>query len=794
MKHYRLVLLLLAAGYIVLGISRIGFNVDILKLLPAGLPQVEGLSLYLRNFANPDELIVTVEADEAEAASSASQAVAKALREAPGIVREVIDEAPLERNPAQLSEMLAWMLVNQSPERTAQIADRLSPSRAAKTVKESLEEIGTTFSPGNMLLIGADPYRFSSTLPTNVLSGNAGQAGFTSPDGSFHAIYVTPPHSFGSYRETAQWLERITAVCTKAVRGMPVKLGYTGEPAFVAEISIVMERDMVASAIGTLAIITLLFWVCYRRVSPLKWLLLLLQLVFLLTLATAGFLLHSLTAIGAGFASVMIGLSVDYGYFVHHRSLIHRGDARTLRRDCLNNILWTSGTTAAAFFSLNLSSLPGLSQFGNMVGIGVVIGAFVMLGIFAPLAVRLRGKEELSAPLPKALGDPKGSFTRIGELVAGAVVLLLLGTLLWKGFPRADFSPSSLRPRDISAQKALDDLSKRLGGDRDARLNLVVSGKSEEEVLTRLQGLQGKLESARDHGDLVSFLSPLSFWPDRKAQRENLALLGMLEPESPRLKRTLQENGFTEEAFILDGSVLAQTGVWRATDPSFWPDNDSSRWILGRMVRHANGSFLALGFAEAVPGHEESVINSLRGEGIHAVNWVMLGRELQGLMPGEIVRISLGLIVLILVILAFGLKSLRALALFLVVTLLVLACLAGAMSLFGMSCGFFNLAAVLLLLGTGTDYSILLLLALRRNGGNVPLARRELGLVIFLCSASAAAGFGSLAWAGNPGLADLGKTCALGLAIDAMISYFLLPRAWSLIFPLGPTGHSSLAD
>jgi predicted RND superfamily exporter protein len=176
------------------------------------------------------------------------------------------------------------------------------------------------------------------------------------------------------------------------------------------------------------------------------------------------------------------------------------------------------------------------------------------------------------------------------------------------------------------------------------------------------------------------------------------------------------------------------------------------------------------------------------------VNWVMLGRELQGLMPGEIVRISLGLIVLILVILAFGLKSLRALALFLVVTLLVLACLAGAMSLFGMSCGFFNLAAVLLLLGTGTDYSILLLLALRRNGGNVPLARRELGLVIFLCSASAAAGFGSLAWAGNPGLADLGKTCALGLAIDAMISYFLLPRAWSLIFPLGTTGHSSLAD
>ena len=89
------------------------------------------------------------------------------------------------------------------------------------------------------------------------------------------------------------------------------------------------------------------------------------------------------------------------------------------------------------------------------------------------------------------------------------------------------------------------------------------------------------------------------------------------------------------------------------------------------------------------------------------------------------------------------------------------------------------LSAILLLLGTGTDYSILLLLALKRNGGDVPGARRELGLVIFLCASSAAAGFGSLAWAGNLGLASLGQTCALGLLIDAIISLFLLPRAWS---------------
>jgi predicted RND superfamily exporter protein len=75
-----------------------------------------------------------------------------------------------------------------------------------------------------------------------------------------------------------------------------------------------------------------------------------------------------------------------------------------------------------------------------------------------------------------------------------------------------------------------------------------------------------------------------------------------------------------------------------------------------------------------------------------------------------------------------------------------------------------------------------MLLAFQRNGGDAVRARHELGLVIFLCCTSAATGFGSLAWAGNMGLATLGKTCALGLLIDGMISLFLLPRALSMFF------------
>ena len=84
--------------------------------------------------------------------------------------------------------------------------------------------------------------------------------------------------------------------------------------------------------------------------------------------------------------------------------------------------------------------------------------------------------------------------------------------------------------------------------------------------------------------------------------------------------------------------------------------------------------------------------------------------------------------------------------------------------------------------------SILLLLAIRRNGGDARAAQRTLALVILLCCSSAIAGFGSISWANNLGLAELGRTCALGLAIDAVISLFLLPPAWSLLQRYFP-GH-----
>ncbi len=58
---------------IVAGLARLHFDVEVLDLLPANVPAVQGLKLYQQHFANARELIVTVKAPTREAAEQAAQ-------------------------------------------------------------------------------------------------------------------------------------------------------------------------------------------------------------------------------------------------------------------------------------------------------------------------------------------------------------------------------------------------------------------------------------------------------------------------------------------------------------------------------------------------------------------------------------------------------------------------------------------------------------------------------------------------------------------------------------------------
>ena len=764
-----------------LGLSRISFNVDILRLLPTHLHQVQGLSLFLKHFAQPDELVITIDASDPHAAETAADSIADRLNREPRLVKRAVARPPWEKQPGDLAELLAFIALNQPPERVRALTARLSPANAANTLHDTLDRLTDSVSPREMALLSYDPFDLAGSLAGATLMEGAQQSEFASADGTFHVVYVQAAQPLANYNDTIRWIGQIRLATNGAGEYPGCRLSFTGEPAIVASISSSMQRDMQSSGLVTLLIIALIFWGCYRRAWPLLQLQAMLLLIFTLTLAAAGLFFDQLTVIGVGSAAIMIGLSVDYGYFIYQRSQRHVGTLRELQRQCLQYIAWTAGTTAAAFFALNVSSLPGLSQLGNLVGVGVIIGAVVMLTVFAPLTLRRHQREAGHAPSAVEGWLASSRFHRVGGWGAVALVAVLLAALALKGFPRADFSAKPLRPRNSEAYAALDHLSARLMDGQGEPLSLVVTGSDVETVRQRLLSAESQLMVARQRGNVKSFRTALAFWPAAANQRANLPVLRALADDIPRLRQAVLDAGFKPEAFTLTEAVLRQGAAWSTRTPPIWPDNEASRWILRRLAKHADGRWYALGYVQPVPGHEEALDTAVRGAGIYLTGWPLLTTELRHVIPREFAAAIAGILGLVLALLAVAFRDWRALGLFVGATTLVFVCLAGAMSLLGMQWNVFNLAALLLLLGTGTDYSILLLLSLRRNGGDVPATRRELALVIGLCATSASAGFGTISWANHAGLASLGQTCALGLLIDAAVSVFLIPPAWQFL-------------
>ena len=426
---------------IVLGLARISFNVDILKLLPGNLRQVQGLSLFLRHFAPRNELIITVEAPTPGAAETTADAIAARLNVMPGLVTRAVARPPWEKQPAQLAEFIAFLALNQPPEKAREIVARLSPVNAPQALRATVERLGDSMSPQEIGLLAYDPFDLTGTAAGALLTSGEQASEFASADGAFHVVYVESAVSFENYNHTVAWIDAMHRATAEWQGRNGVRLGYTGEPAIAASIAQSMQRDTQSSAVVTLLVIACLFWFCYRRFRPLLELQAMLLLIFTLTLAIAGWAFNQLTVIGVGSAAILIGLSVDYGYFVYQRAQGFHGTRRELQRQCVRYIVWTAGTTAAAFFALNVSSLPGLSQLGNLVGTGVVVGAVVMLGVFAPLAWRRAQRADERPPtwIERLVVSPR--FHRAGAWLTGAAVVLCLAALAWKGLPARGFLP-----------------------------------------------------------------------------------------------------------------------------------------------------------------------------------------------------------------------------------------------------------------------------------------------------------------------------------------------------------------
>jgi predicted RND superfamily exporter protein/lauroyl/myristoyl acyltransferase len=799
---------LLLAVLAAIGWWRVRIDVEMLNLLPPDQPAVQGLKLYQQYFANARELIITLRASEAEEAERLAGALAVRLREETNLVAGVTWQPPWMEQPAQVAELVACLWLNQPPETFSALTNRLAAGHLQSVLAETKETLTTSLSPMDLARRAFDPYDLLS-LPalTNFsgLSAEQGQRMFASADGTFRVLFVQARPDLTSYKSCASWLNSVRQVAGSVRAGQAewkrVVIRYTGRPAFVTEIAASMQRDLSGSIVETAAIIALLFWLSHRRWLPMFWLLALLALILAATVGIGGLVLGSISVISLGFAAVLLGLAVDYAVVHYQEALAHpQMSVPEIRRAIAPSILWAAITTISAFLVLNLGGLPGLAQLGTLVAIGIALAALVMVVAFLPplfperrrpgpawsrhdwRAYFISPDERASCPRVPA----EGSQSRT-PFVVTALLVLFAGLVLSVDRPRLDKTTQALRPQHGEAEQALDQVTAGLGIPQDPTW-VMASGSDEREVWQHLTQAEALLAQARSNHVISSYLLPLALWPRGEFQESNRATARWLGRQGPVLREAALHAGFSSNALFLTDELVRTWAGAGASTGVVWPTNQLSQWLLKRFMARTGDEWLVMGLVSPATNRVAraslaDLSSRLSEHGVLLSGWELLGTTTLKRVQGRLWLLVLPMVVLVLASLWFAFRRLTEVLLGVAVLCLSGLCLLTTMTLCGWSWNLLNLMALPLVLGTGVDYGIFMQLGLRRHSGDVRLVRRSIGRALLLCGGTAIAGFGSLAWSGNAGMASLGRVCAAGIGANMLISVYLLPDWWRRISP-----------
>lgn len=775
--------LLLVLGVLAaVSLLKVRFSSDLYGLLPADLPEVRGLQKLEAFFGRGSELVITVTGADTQEVEEAVSDLGGHLRGKVELVSLVVQERPMEDVLVNGGELFAWQWLNSDPESLRSLVNSVERRALPETIDRAFARMQDSFSEEDALLASYDPLRL---IPEQARDQK--MESFRSEDGKFAVLFVEGRGAnFSDFREAAVWVDAIKEEVAEwsASQDGKVEVGFTGTPALMAEVGSAMQRDMIYTVVASLLLISLLFFLMHGEVRVLSWLVCSLLLIFVATMQLGSLILGELSVMTVGFAAVLLGLAVDYGVILYREGRKGVGSASQLRRRLGPSIWWAGGTTAFVFLSLNLGSFPGLGEMGLLVALGVLSGCAIMLFFFGRI-VAIEDEVEVGKELARS---PRGR--RVAECLGAGIPLGGLLLICLFGLPDWQLNFHPFRLKESPAIASWQKYNAEMG--RTSSVPLIVTAGSLQELRTRLADAEQRCEELVAEGTLerVTSFSVMMAHPEN--QIENRELLRRALSSSEEVLAALDRAGFSEQGMALTRAAYDSWAEYLGGVGELVPEPVSPwvRWIVGRVSSERAGEFAAL--VSVVP--KEGVrdwIERLDEPHLAVASFSALGSALNQRVRADLRRVGWPMLGVIIVMLLLVFRCWRDVLLALhslltVAALLVMASHAGLLQW-----NSFNVFAILILLGTGLDYSIHMILALRREQGDCSKVWQGVGKGLLFCGASSVIGFGSLAFAAAHGLASLGVVCAVGMAVNTTVAVWLLPnwylRLHNLRFPTSPS-------
>src|SRR4029077_4738422 len=412
----------------------------------------------------------------------------------------------------------------------------------------------------------------------------------------FLAVTNHPSISAFASQRLMREVNAFRATALQGWDGGPLEVLVTGRSAYVAEISLSMRYDIVATLIGSVLLVGSIFFVGFRRWLPLIGMGFSLLLSCLVALSLGFLIFGRLSMVSVGFCAILVGLGVDFAILTFGRYQQARIDGESHRQGIATSvaklgraIFFGALTTAVGFLALILSGSLGFSQLGVLIAIGIFFAGLFMCTILF-LFIR-----ERQPPLHHdwvfeiVKKYVRWSVRRPAPmLIFASAVLVLLTAIGFSPVPPLHFETStrSLEPKNSRASLALQEIMHKMPMRWEPVL-AILRASNPQQLHDDWQKIAAHWSELRAAGKIKSFSTPAALCLSPRSMQWNREQLSKIDFQTARqtFEETLEAEGFNRDAFTPAFTLL--DNLQHLVDPKVplpnWRERlpvSSSWWFL----------------------------------------------------------------------------------------------------------------------------------------------------------------------------------------------------------------------
>ncbi|MBT4499308.1 MAG: MMPL family transporter [Gemmatimonadetes bacterium] len=495
------------------------------------------------------------------------------------------------------------------------------------------------------------------------------------------------------------------------------------------------------------------------------------------TFAVTYLVIGSLNMITVGLFAILFGLGIDFGIHIFARyrearrrgmdiehalteTIVHTGSALTT----------TAVTTSVAFYSLLVTDFRGFSEFGFIVGTGILFSLATMLLVcpaFIVLSERLHLLRLQEKAVPRHLlrkgRYPLPRLTLILGLLATAYSIYHIQQLEF------EYDFSKLKPKRVNAAKK-GSLPENLKEGRSPAIVLTESRAEAQEVVETVE----KIKTSRGASSAVrSVYSVYSWLPEEQPPKLEIIdrIRNLLDDSQGLMDREQQAQVDSLREFLQVSEITMKDLPADITNKFTSKDGEILNFVAINSSLPLKDGRNAIRFAEEI-----REIQTPSGKIYYASSsHVIIAEMLKVMLDDSVVAVVLTLLVVTLVLL-IDLRNIAHTLLVLTPLLTALIWVTGFMYVFDIKLNLYNMIAFPTIIGMGIDNGVHVFHRYREGGkGSLRLVLRTTGIALLATSLTTMVGFAGLVPAHHPALTSIGVLSLIGLGCCFITSVTLLP-------------------